>query len=346
MFDFRHTIVKGRLRALWEPGLFALPGVLFVWAGLVALHRLALHGIEGDATLVYVCIGILFVAGLCLALGRAGRVFAPQEGRWGFCLGLLRPLVCLWRPLAPYDRVVLESEPAVGEGRAYAVGLSGQKEFSLGVTVNAVVACSVAESLATFLGRPLHIKDGQAERSVSAGPFWGQTASFGGVTGGPKAKAEGGEVSVPIHATGLRGRGPLLLAVFMGVVLFLSWDYEQLTRSLWGIAAIGFVAVFCLWAVTFSVHSFLRRGSVRAEKQALTVEEKGLWARRRSFSWSDIVYLAVLPPKKGFLELAGRDGCVVVGDSQGSARVGESFRGEQLLALFRHLTSQLRKYTR
>jgi len=346
MVDFRHTIVNGRLRALWEPGLFAFPGVLFMWAGLVALHRLALWGVEGGAGIVYVCVGILFLAGLCLALGRAGTVVSPKEGRWGFCLGILRPLVCFWRPLAGHDRVILEVEAASGEEKAYAVGLGGEREVSLGVTTNAVVAGSVAESLATFLERPLQLKDEHSEKTLESGPFWGQTASFGGKGGAQKARTEGGAVQLPLHATSLRGRGPLLLAIFMVIVLALSWGSEELSRSFWGITAVGFVVMLCLWALPFSLNAFLRRASVRADKKALTYQEKGLLPSQHSFAWTDVVYVAVLPPKKGFLELAGRDGCVTVGDRTRSVRFGESLKGDDLVGLYRYITAQMRKGSR
>ena len=47
-----------------------------------------------------------------------------------------------------------------------------------------------------------------------------------------------------------------------------------------------------------------------------------------------------------FLELAGRNGCVMVGDTQGAVRLGESFREEQLFGLYRRIVGRIRKHGR
>ncbi len=348
MFDFRHTIVRGRLVTAWESGLFALPGVLFMWAALVALHRLTLRGFEGNVTLVYVSICILFVAGLCLAGGRAGLIFAPKEGRWGYWVGLFRPVVCYWRPLGPVEKVHLETETSASGEKAFVLGFQGQKTTTLGATASEPVAFSVAESIATFLGKPLSFQDGQLEKSFGEPPFWGQLMNLlGGAGGGEgKVRPEKGKIPLPPHLTGLRGRGPLLLAIFMGVVLFLSWETEQLTRTLWGIAAAAFVICLCLWGLAFGLNALLRRGAVQSDKTGLALTVTGLLPQRCAFSWGDVLYLAILPPKKGFLTLAGRDSCVVAGAEQRSCRLGESLPNERLFGLHRYLLQQLRKNTR
>jgi hypothetical protein len=348
MFDFRHTIVKGRLRAFWEPGLFALPGVLFLWAGVVALHRVSLRGAEGSAVFLYGSIGILMIAGLCLAGGRAGVVFAPAEKRWGHWIGLFRPLVCRWRSLAPFDRVVVEREEAGGGEASYHVGLAGEKDVSLGATTDEPVAFSVAESLATFLRTSIALGgEKQTARTFSQPPLWGQLAAAGGTAGSvPKLRAEAGRVTVPLHIRALRGRGPILLAAFMAFVLYVSWSSEELGRSPWGIAASLAVVALCAWALAFGLNALLRRGTISCEKKELAIDVKGLWPARRSLAWPDIAYLALLPPKKGFLALAGRDARVVVGSRDQAWPIGESLRGDDIVGFYRYLVQQAKIYRR
>jgi len=345
MLDFRHTIRRGKVLASWEPGLFALPGVLFMWAALVALHRIALHGFKGDPTLVGISVGILFVAGLCLAGGRWGVAFAPKEKRWGYWIGLFKPFFCFWRSLDPYENVVFEEEDGGGGEKVYGVALSGKGEVSLGATTEEPVAASVAESLAAFLGKALSVREGEKLKTAAEPPFWGQLSAVEKKSVA-RVRTERGRVNSGPRLRALRGRGPLLLSVFMGAVLYLSWGREELFRTVWGLLAAGLVAFLCLWAVPFVVDSFLRRTSIEAGKKGLSVEERGIWKRRRDFSWVEIRYLAILPPKKGFLELAGRDACVLVGDENASSPLGEALKYEELLGLYSYLLQHLRRYGR
>ena len=179
-------------------------------------------------------------------------------------------------------------------------------------------------------------------RTISGTPLWGRLSEGGG----GKVKREGRAVTLPPHILSLCGRGPLLLAIFMGGVLYVCWGREELVRTAWGGAAIAFVVLLCVWALVFGLNALLRRGTARLEKDALTLEERGLWPRGGTFAWSDLVYVAILPPKKGFLELAGRDACVVLGTEQDSTATGGSLSAGDLLGFYRYIVQQSWKYTR
>ncbi len=347
MFDLRHTVRKRRLVAAWEPGLFAFTGFLCIWGALVALHRLTAWGAEADATLLGASIVILWLAGAAMSAGTYGKVFAPAEKRWGRFAGIVEPLAAIWRPLADDDAVELKVEtPAAGGAAAFELAIAGAKRKVLGITSDAFVAVSCAESLATFLARPLAVNEGDASRRIERGPFWGQLAALLEREGGSKRKATGGELRLPWRFFPISGRGPVLLAVFMLVVVGLNWQSLALMRSAWGVAAAAVLAALCAWAFPYGMNEFAKRGVVRAEKDGLVIEQVGLWRTRRLFAWNAIAYCAVLPAGKGFLGLAGRESRVVVGDEKSSIAIGETLAEEDLLELYRFLVQQLRKYAR
>ncbi len=344
MFDLRHTVRKRRLVIAWEPGLFAFSGFLCMWAALVALHWFASRGADADMTLFGASIAILWVAGAVLFAGTYGKVFAPAEQRWGRFLGIVRPLVTKWRALGEKDCVEVWSEE--GPSPMFEVAVAGEKRTTLGATPDALVAASFAESLATFLGRALVWNEGAVSKRAEHGPFWGQLSALLEHETASKRKLTGSECALPWRAFAIRGRGPFLLAVFMLVAVGLNWESLALLRSAWGVAAVAMLAVFCAWALPWSVNAFAQRGTVRAEKDGLVVERKGLWRTRRVFAWDAIAYLAVLPANKGFLSLAGRESRVVVGDAGGSLEIGETMAEDDLLELYRFLVQQTKKYAR
>ncbi|HAK94337.1 MAG TPA: hypothetical protein DCM87_04875 [Planctomycetes bacterium] len=313
----------------------------------MALHRLSAWGAEADAILLGASIVILWIAGVVMCAGTYGTVFAPAEKRWGCFAGFIEPLVTLWRPLAEDDAVELKVEAQAASGAAaYELAIAGSKRRALGVTSDAFVAVSCAESLATFLARPLVVNDGEASRRIERGPFWGQLAAMLEREGGSKRKATGSEFRLPWRLFPIRGRGPVLLAAFMVVVVGLNWESLALLRSAWGVAAAAVLAALCAWALPFGLNEFAKRGVVRADKDGLVIEEIGLRRTRRVFAWNAIAYCAVLPAAKGFLGLAGRESRVVVGDERRSAAIGATLKENDIPELYRFLIQQIRKYAR
>jgi len=335
------------LVAAWEPGLFAFSGFLCLWGALVALHRLSARGAEADPTLLGASIAILWIAGAAMLAGTYGTVFAPDEKRWGRFVGVMKPLATLWRQLDDGAAVELKVERQDGvEDPTFELALAGAKRRTLGATSDALAAVSCAESLATFLARPLIVEEGGASRRLDSGPFWGQLASVQGRDPGSKRKAAANEFRLPWRPFALRGRGPVLLAVFMLTAVGLNWESLALLESPWGAAALAVLGGLCAWALPFGLNEFVKRRVVRAEKDGLVIEQIGLWRRRRVFGWGAIAYCAVLPAAKGFLSLAGRERCIVVSDGRRSVAIDAPARDNDDSELYRFLIQQLRKLAR
>ena len=342
MFDYRQKIAGGRLLAFWEPGLFALPGMLFIWAALVALHRIAYRGFDGSRPLVFACVVILIAAGVALLGGRWGVVFAPGEKRWGVWVGIFRPLVVRWRPLHAGARVALTVEHGMAADPFFLVRLMNGHPADIGATADPQVAAAATEGLASFLGLPLECRDGARSETFDGPPHWGALATLAG-RGGDGRRFTGKEVTLPAGRLGMRGRGPLLLAAFLAAIAGVNWTPLEMGRSLWGVAACVWVACFCLWAVPYALDCALRSGRIAAGKDGLSIAQRGLLRRAAAVAWDDLVYLSLVPARKGFLGLSGRPHHVCVGWKSGSTEVGEHLSDGDLVELHRFIAQHARK---
>ncbi len=349
MFDFRHKLKNGTLFTTWEPGLFTLPGVLFLWAGLIALHRLASRGAYGVQTVpVVLCSLVLFLAGILLCLGRAGYLFSPKENRWGFWTGLLRPFVFFRHALDPVEKVALQEEPLNDKETAYLFVLKEQKEHTIGITGEAAVAFSVAESMAAFLHQPLAYESYDSRKNSSFDPpAWGQLASFSDETGtASRGKPKNGTITAGPQFGYLKARGPLLLGLFMTFVLYLAWDAEHLSSSVWGLAATLFALVLLAWGLVNAVLTFFKKQRISIDKTGITLTQSFPTKQTVSVSWNDLAYCALIPHKMGFLGMTGRDKAIVLAPANGTSfEIGAHMTIEELADLHAYLSQQGKRLT-
>lgn len=347
MFDLRHKIAKGRLYVTWEPEwlFLVLPGVMFMWGALVAMHRLASRGTDASSAMIFVCCAVLFAAGVCLSCGRAGLVFDPAARRWGWWLGIIKPLYVHWRPIADGQKLVLKVDELTDQEQVYTLAFEGKQETKLGVTYHRLVAFSMSESLAAFLRCPLAVKTDRSEKVLADGPVWGQIgACFGKPFKADKKALKEKAIKLASHVNTLAGRGPFFLSAFMVFIVCLSWRSEALWRSLWGLAAVGAVGIGFILALLFALAMMGRKISVSFTKQQLAVDWTFPGRKSWTFPWEALAYLTVVPARKGFLPVAGRDAAIVVGlKDQDSVAFGECLNEDNLVGLYNNLLQQASK---